>query len=252
MLYQDGIDGCYSINFHEDLLRQFDKVNICSSNTGVWPRFQFAGTSKTEFVCVFDDDTIPGRRWLENCHFNMMEKEGIYGTIGIVVENYNKYPLKGDHKVGWLGPYSKVAEVDFVGHSWFVRREYLDYMFEGTEKYQAFKRAAEDMCLSFKCKQKGIHTYVPPHPYNDKSVWGSQPDTGIRFGNSNVAISQDQEGINNMCKALTMIADDGWVFYEQNNKRESRRVRRAIRLNRFKMLLLRIKRRIKRVCKLSF
>ena len=38
-----------------------------SHNLGVWPRFLFCMDFDTEYVCVFDDDTIPGPRWLENC-----------------------------------------------------------------------------------------------------------------------------------------------------------------------------------------
>tara|TARA_A100001234_G_scaffold148456_1_gene130637 strand:+ start:1101 stop:1418 length:318 start_codon:yes stop_codon:yes gene_type:complete len=36
-------------------------------NFGVWARFAFALNSKSEFVCILDDDTIPGKNWLKNC-----------------------------------------------------------------------------------------------------------------------------------------------------------------------------------------
>ena len=237
MLYKDGIDDDYSIELKKELLDRFDKVKICGRNTGVWPRFDFARSAPTDFVCIFDDDTIPGQRWLENCHANMMEQEGVYGTIGIVVEDHTKYPYSGFYKVGWLKPYSRRAEVDFVGHSWFVKKEYLDYMFDGTEKYQQFKRAAEDMCLSFKCQQKGVPTFVPPHPHSDMSLWGSMPDTGLKFGNDSVAISQNAKGCGYMRKALAMFVADGWEFYVTRNKSDAKRNNRNIKYEKTKALV---------------
>ena len=39
----------------------------CNYNWGVWARFYFALNAKNPYICVFDDDTIPGKKWLENC-----------------------------------------------------------------------------------------------------------------------------------------------------------------------------------------
>jgi hypothetical protein len=33
-------------------------------NFGVWARFAFALNATTKYVCVFDDDTLPGKKWL--------------------------------------------------------------------------------------------------------------------------------------------------------------------------------------------
>ena len=53
-------------------------------NYGVWARFAFALNSTSDYVCVFDDDTIPSEKWFENC-INCIENEnnGLYGTIGV-------------------------------------------------------------------------------------------------------------------------------------------------------------------------
>jgi hypothetical protein len=40
---------------------------FCNRNLGVWSRFAYALNAKTKYVCVFDDDTIPGNNWLKNC-----------------------------------------------------------------------------------------------------------------------------------------------------------------------------------------
>ena len=58
---------------------RFCKNIVSDENLGVWARFTFALNSSTEFIVVFDDDTIPGHRWIENClnHSHL----GLLGTI---------------------------------------------------------------------------------------------------------------------------------------------------------------------------
>ncbi len=42
-----------------------DKITTVTSNKnfGVWARFAFALNANTEYICIFDDDTIPGVNW---------------------------------------------------------------------------------------------------------------------------------------------------------------------------------------------
>jgi GT2 family glycosyltransferase len=44
-----------------------DEILVCDNslqNLGVWARFSMALNAKSDFVCVIDDDTIPGIKWL--------------------------------------------------------------------------------------------------------------------------------------------------------------------------------------------
>lgn len=247
-LFQDGINEPYSILFKSELLDKFDKVEVCDENQGVWKRFDFARKECTSnYVCIFDDDTIPGERWLENCYMNMMEQEGVYGTVGIIVQNYKKYPYDGFTRIGWHNPYRNRTQVDFVGHSWFVKKEYLEYMFDSTEKYQNYKRAAEDMCLSFKCKQHGIDTFVPPHPYYDLSLWGSQPKEGIKYGNASTAISQNLQGCTYMKEALEAFVKSGWKFVWNTNHKETIESIKGAKKEYYMAVLNKIRDKIKRI-----
>lgn len=200
LLFQDGIDKDYQIIFDKELLDGFDAVKICDKNYGVWERFDFARkNAKSQYVCIFDDDTIPGLRWLENCLTQMQEKEGLYGTIGIVFDEPDKYPYGKYLRIGWDGNLNYTARVDLVGHSWFLKREWLDYLFEDTEKYQNFKIVGEDITLSYKLKQKGINTFVPPHPKDKQEMWGSLNEYATKLGTDSNAISmnwQNQEKMN--------------------------------------------------------
>jgi len=208
-LFQDKVVGNYTITIDENLLAEFDNVYIAKENVGVWGRFDYARRAKTEYICIFDDDTIPGSRWLENCMTHMQEQEGVYGTIGVVFLDPEKYTKGGHYRIGWDRPNETTKEVDLVGHSWFLKREWLEYMFNDTAKYAKYKYAAEDMSLSFACLKHNIHTYVPPHPPLELDFWGSQPDSAMTLGNASVALSK---GKNNtvMNEAATELVNEGW------------------------------------------
>lgn len=148
-------------------------------NFGVWARFYFALNAKSTYVCVFDDDTVPGKRWLENCLNTIKEKEGVLGTVGALYLN----PLPPEHssffehyiRFGWpeTGNNEKTVQVDWLGHSWFFKKKWLTYMFRELpdEKYNI---CGEDMHLSYMLqKYGGLNSYVPPHPPDDKELWGS-------------------------------------------------------------------------------
>ena len=42
-------------------------IAVSNINYGVWARFAHALNARTDYVCVIDDDTIPGDMWIENC-----------------------------------------------------------------------------------------------------------------------------------------------------------------------------------------
>ena len=67
-----------------------------SKNFGVWARFAFALNAKGDYICVFDDDTIPGQQWLENCHRTMLETPGLLGTRGVIFESPYAYSMHRD------------------------------------------------------------------------------------------------------------------------------------------------------------
>lgn len=154
-------------------------VAYCNYNFGVWARFYFAMNARNPYVCVFDDDTIPGKRWLENCMNTMNTHEGLLGTVGLLYPN----PLPVQHssyyehyiRFGWIssGHNTVPVQVDLVGHSWFFKKEWLSYMVRELPNPK-YNTCGEDMHFSYMLqKYAGIPTFVPPHPENDKELWGS-------------------------------------------------------------------------------
>ncbi|MEE1362407.1 MAG: glycosyltransferase family A protein [Selenomonadaceae bacterium] len=211
-LYQDGIDSYYEIKLSEGILNEFDGYIISDTNKGVWERFNYANEiTVSEYVCLFDDDTVPGERWLENCFMHSYQVEGIYGTNGIISSD-NDYPLSFSAHIGWHFPNETTLMVDLVGHSWFLKKIYLSWLLDTNMQYK-YKYVGEDMSLSFACQKKRIFTYVPPHPKSDKSLWGSQPEQGEKYGgNTAVAVSKNTNNVASMCDAFKDLRNAGWML----------------------------------------
>ena len=162
----------------DSLLKTLDNYNeitnvvVSRLNLGVWNRFAYALNSKEKFICIFDDDTIPGRRWLENCSTSFEREPGIYGTVGLRLFSPERYM---DHqRYGWPSANTETVEVDLVGHSWFFLRDWLSFYWRDLPPVSGFSFMGEDMHLSFAVqKYLKLNTFVPPHPKDDEELWGS-------------------------------------------------------------------------------
>lgn len=209
-----------------DDLSQFppDVVNSCESiisnaNYGVWGRFSIALNAKTEFVNIIDDDTIPGSRWLENCLETIKNYDGILTTRGLIADKTNDrmYPSPNSYTaVGWCNPNETTVKVDMGCHSWFFNKQILRAFW--AEMPQTIPmNYGEDMHLSYVAqKYFNISTYVPPHPINDKSLWGSIPETAKQYGEDQAAISWSSEARLGMNKYWNFIRDMGYkILAEQ-------------------------------------
>lgn len=161
----------------------------CSENLGVWARFFAALAARTEFICIFDDDTIPGRKWFENCLSTMATVgDGILGPCGMIFQPGNLYAHSS--RVGWVNPNEEIAEVDAVCHSWFLRRKNLTAFLNDLPDTRKYSKLGEDLHLSYAAqKYRNLKTYVPPHPKEDAEMWGSDPKKGWEYGTEPHAIS---------------------------------------------------------------
>ena len=181
----------------------------CNKNFGVWARFAYALNAKTEYVCVFDDDTIPGKRWLENCYETIQKHEGLLGTIGVVYHTPNSYhPM---NRIGWAEPNEKTERVDIVGHAWFFKREWLSTFWRELPEENHPMIVGEDMHFSVMLqKYLGLNTYVPPHPKDNKDLWGSLPDTAWSIGQDDAALSMNLDNVELMSQQLRKYTNNGF------------------------------------------
>jgi hypothetical protein len=82
--------------------------------------------AQTDFVALFDDDTVPGTEWFENCLNTYKETYGILGGVGLRQHNAERYM---DHtRFGWPSNNEATVEVDLVGHAWFINKKDLKYI----------------------------------------------------------------------------------------------------------------------------
>ena len=163
------------------------KISHNNFNYGVWARFAFALNAKSDYICLLDDDTIPGVKWTENC-INCIENEqnGLYVTNGVTFNDleYNSYTNDGLHN-----PNYKTKRVDIGGHAWFFHRDLLSAFWRETGP-PINNICGEDVHFSYSIqKYLSLNTYVPPHPQDDLEMWGSKLDLAMRYGVDQNAIS---------------------------------------------------------------
>lgn len=174
-------------NFCENIsFGQFDQgvLNNCISffgnhNFGVWARFAYALNCKSKYICILDDDTIPGNKFFENCISSYEKKPGLYGTIGLIYKSSETY--MGAQRVGWDGINNEeTMQVDIVGHAWFFERDMLSTFWRELPSPEDIY-VGEDMHFSHMLqKYTDLKTYIPPHPASDQSLWGSVK--GFQYG----------------------------------------------------------------------
>tara|TARA_R110000868_G_scaffold405813_1_gene685648 strand:- start:1160 stop:1882 length:723 start_codon:yes stop_codon:yes gene_type:complete len=203
MLWQNKGD-----EFDSDLTNQTTHAN-CNKNLGVWARFAFALNAKTEYICIFDDDTIPGSKWLENCYNTIQTHDGLLGTIGVNFLDQNNY--MSNVRVGWDRPNENTEVVDIVGHSWFFKREDLATFWRELPDLNHSPLVGEDMHFSYTLqKYTNKKTYVPPHPPSDMEMWGSKPDVAWSIGTDEAAISRDWNNMITMNQAFIGYINKGF------------------------------------------
>jgi hypothetical protein len=170
------------------------KKIICDHNFGITPRFALASCLDGDYICIFDDDTIPGQRWFQNC-MEYIEKENcLLGTIGLRFLSAEDFPVHTQKpRMGWEARNEHLEFVDVAGHCWFFKRPWAKYFWLEEPLLKTF---GEDIHFCAVLKKHGVRSACPPHPDGDRSLWGSlHPERGI----DRVAISsknRDQDYYN--------------------------------------------------------
>lgn len=168
---------------------------ICNYNFGIMPRFALAACLESEYVCIFDDDTIPGDKWFENCLEYVDKEKCLLGTIGLrYVSLENKCAQVERPRMGWEGENEELEFVDLVGHCWFFRREWTKYFWIEGPLLRTF---GEDIHFCAMLQRHGIRSGCPPHPKSDISLWGSlYPERGIDRAGISCAADHSEEFYN--------------------------------------------------------
>lgn len=148
----------------------FNHVHSKDVNFKYHGRFVLPLLFSTEYTAIFDDDTIPNRRWLEHCKRLCDQRNCIVGancrnyngiSCGLCDGKFNIEPIRGD----------------IVGHFWFFKTKWIHYMWR--EAAPTFENG-EDIHFCASCQiHGGIDSYIPTQTPDDPDAWGdTRPDLG--------------------------------------------------------------------------
>jgi hypothetical protein len=168
-------DGGENFDFPEDA-----EVILARPNRKYHLRFAVGLLEETDYLFFYDDDTLPGAEWHENCINTIKKHDCICVTNGRdIVEQTKSQTCPG----GWCNPNEKEVRCWFGGHSWALRKKNLKYMWYDDP---VELKNGEDIQLSANAWLfNEIPTYIPPHPKENKALWGSLK--GMLLGSDPVA-----------------------------------------------------------------
>lgn len=161
-------------NYHDDSKDHdysgldIDRITTNDYNWKFYGRFTYALMARTTHIAFFDDDTIPGKQWLENCLDVIKIAPALLGTVGIILRE----PSYFNHvRVGFPSLNEKTIRVDLVGHAWFLETRFLPFMwFDSPPSLDNGEDIHLSHMLQKYCK---MPTYCPPHPANNLEMHGS-------------------------------------------------------------------------------
>lgn len=175
----DKIIVLYTKPYKEFQIPFVDGVDfiVVENDQGLNARFAVGLVAKTRYVCIMDDDLIPGRKWLETCLEAIKRENAIICGYGV---KYNEaWDENNSKKFGDHGDKNEALEaVDMAGHSWFMNKEWLKYFWMEEPLDWTI---SDDMHLSYTIKKyTKIKLLVSPHPENNKELWSNtRPDLGL-------------------------------------------------------------------------
>lgn len=148
----------------EHLKDKYKFIHIKSDyNTKFFGRFAACFTFPVDFCIVMDDDIIPGKNCVKNYVDQCTSLDSIIGGNGRVGYS-NKCKL---YRPNECGIRKNSVLIDFVGHLWCFKKQWLHYMFS-IEPYTY--DTGEDMHLCYSAKIKGnIKSYVGKQTTHDDS-----------------------------------------------------------------------------------
>jgi hypothetical protein len=196
-------------NFPDDLFKDVDYVKA-SRNMGVWARLGLARDLKTDFICVLDDDTIPGPKWFELCYSLYQQRPSLYCAHGFRFKHDDFFTEKNFHdrdQFGYFNNKPEPTEIDWGGHGLFFDRSVLLKSLS-VERVDT-DTAGEDAHLAYSAQLIGQSCYVTPYDAQDKSSWGS---LNAEKGNDKNATHRVLGQRKKMIKALNYYKSKGWEF----------------------------------------
>lgn len=197
-------DNASGRDYTDIVLEPHESLTYNTKNWGVWPRFLLGAALDVDYVCVFDDDTIPGHEWFRNCldTIQSLPPYSLVGTAGVLFPDGTRASRDA---VGWKNPYAKAVHADIIGHSWFCERRLLDLF---VVDHACGPTCGEDYFISARAREHGGVVCCPPHPPDKQEMWGSL--RGFECGDDAVALYNQPGEEENKTTVHNDLRKRGW------------------------------------------
>lgn len=166
--HNDNYISCDYVKSHIDSFqKQYTDIRVhythYMQNSRFHTRFFTAYMLETEYVSIWDDDQLPEKTWLEkNIQFSIQHSNALTGGNA---RNFKK--IRSDGQIEQAASESShptpEGYVDFVGHVWTLRREYIRF-FLADIQYTYY--TGEDIQLSFSLQKRNIPSFFAGRSYN--------------------------------------------------------------------------------------
>ncbi|MGJ8522724.1 hypothetical protein R84981_001415 [Carnimonas sp. R-84981] len=147
-----------------ELVTKYGLQIIRSDVNSLYTRWIVGYLCDSEYICVLDDDVIPGRHWIELCINTSKEGNALVGPSGRKAALDNKD--RAWDSVENLGK-DEALECDWVCNAYFFKKEWIKYIV-GCARYNNTQKTFDDIQLATTLKQNGgIKAMVPPQRSRD-------------------------------------------------------------------------------------
>ncbi|MAB44291.1 MAG: hypothetical protein CMN67_02490 [Sphingomonadaceae bacterium] len=162
------IQNEYHIDIPDDI-RSRDRIEVIQSGlNSLYTRWIVGYLANAKFVCVFDDDVIPGSDWIQSCIRTSEKHNALVGPSGRRAKPSETPAWESVETVGS----DNDALCDWVCNSYFFQTEWIKYIVEA-RRYRSSHKTFDDIQLATTLKALGnINCVVPAQPSSDKRLNG--------------------------------------------------------------------------------
>lgn len=145
-----------------------------NTNHGAWPRFREGLAAKSMYVCLLDDDTLPGPRWLEAAinRIRIAEQDPEGGPICVAAMGEIFRTDNPDDRMilGPQSPRDEEMEVDIGRQGWVFNRELLRAVVANPSFGDG--RHGWEFHLAACLQMQNVLTVVLPYEQGNTEQWG--------------------------------------------------------------------------------
>lgn len=147
---------------------QFNFTLIKSDLNSLYTRWIIGYLSDSKYVCVFDDDVIPGRKWIELCIQTSNKYNALVGPSGRIAQPGSQPAWKSIE----TQESGEDELCDWVCNSYFFQTSWIKYVV-AADRYAGSQKTYDDIQLATTLKAfGGINTVVPGQPKKNPELNG--------------------------------------------------------------------------------